>query len=181
MDVIARNDQGALATRQILAQELAAGRDRLDGKKIVIWQFAARELAVGDWQLISLNLGERKPSQFLSPPQGQTLLVEGTIAAISTAPRPGTVTYKDHILSLHLVDVVPQSGNDAGDINGHEAIVFLWSMKDNVRQSAAAMRPGDRVRLGLKCWNQELDRINRSELDDPDLQLEIPCWGEVVE
>ena len=27
----------------------------LDGKRVVIWQFAARELAFGDWKLIALR------------------------------------------------------------------------------------------------------------------------------
>ena len=50
LDVIAQNDSGAFATRQALARELAAGSDRLAGKRVVIWEFAARELSVGDWK-----------------------------------------------------------------------------------------------------------------------------------
>ena len=51
LDVIIRNDAGAHATRLMLATDLAQGNDRLVGKKIVIWEFAARELAVGDWKV----------------------------------------------------------------------------------------------------------------------------------
>ncbi len=50
VDVIAQNDSGAFVTRQALARELAAGEDRLAGKKVVIWEFASRELSVGDWK-----------------------------------------------------------------------------------------------------------------------------------
>jgi alginate O-acetyltransferase complex protein AlgJ len=50
VDVIAQNDSGAFATRQALARELGSGEDRLAGKKVVIWEFASRELAVGDWK-----------------------------------------------------------------------------------------------------------------------------------
>lgn len=50
LDVIAQNDSGAFATRQALARELAAGNDRLAGKRVVIWQFASRELSNGDWK-----------------------------------------------------------------------------------------------------------------------------------
>ena len=50
LDVIAQNDSGAFATRKLLSEALGAGEDRLAGKKVVIWEFAARELAVGDWQ-----------------------------------------------------------------------------------------------------------------------------------
>lgn len=57
LDVIAQNDSGAFATRQALARELAAGNDRLAGKRVVIWEFASRELSVGDWKLLSYALG----------------------------------------------------------------------------------------------------------------------------
>jgi hypothetical protein len=50
VDVIAQNDSGAFATRQALARELAGGIDRLAGKRVVIWEFASRELSVGDWK-----------------------------------------------------------------------------------------------------------------------------------
>ncbi len=50
LDVIAQNDSGAFATRQALVRELIAGSDRLAGKRVVIWEFASRELSVGDWK-----------------------------------------------------------------------------------------------------------------------------------
>jgi alginate O-acetyltransferase complex protein AlgJ len=50
LDVIAQNDSGAFATRQTLSREIAAGEDRLAGKRVVIWEFASRELSVGDWK-----------------------------------------------------------------------------------------------------------------------------------
>jgi alginate O-acetyltransferase complex protein AlgJ len=57
VDVIAQNDSGAYATRQALGRELAAGADRksdrLAGKRVVIWEFASRELAVGDWKEVA--------------------------------------------------------------------------------------------------------------------------------
>ncbi len=54
VDVIARNDAGAFATRRMLARELGAGQDRLAGKRIVIWEFAERELSAGDWKRFDL-------------------------------------------------------------------------------------------------------------------------------
>jgi hypothetical protein len=50
VDVIAQNDSGAFATRQELARALAAGTDRLQGKRVVVWELAARELSVGNWK-----------------------------------------------------------------------------------------------------------------------------------
>jgi len=52
VDVIAQNDSGAFATREALARAIGAGDDRLAGKKVVIWEFASRELSVGDWKPI---------------------------------------------------------------------------------------------------------------------------------
>lgn len=54
LDLIAQNDSGAFVTRRALARELAAGNDRLAGKRVVIWEFAARELSAGDWKRIEL-------------------------------------------------------------------------------------------------------------------------------
>jgi hypothetical protein len=56
VDVIAQNDSGAYATRQALSRELAAGEDRLAGKRVVIWEFASRELSVGDWKRIDWSV-----------------------------------------------------------------------------------------------------------------------------
>jgi hypothetical protein len=52
VDVIAQNDSGAFATRQALARELASDPKRLAGKRVVVWEFASRELAVGDWKAV---------------------------------------------------------------------------------------------------------------------------------
>ena len=49
VDRIVQNDDGAFATREMLQR---AGPERLAGKRVVIWQFAARELASGDWKVI---------------------------------------------------------------------------------------------------------------------------------
>jgi alginate O-acetyltransferase complex protein AlgJ len=54
VDVIAQNDSGAFATRQALVRELQGGQDRLAGKRVVIWEFASRELSVGDWKPLEL-------------------------------------------------------------------------------------------------------------------------------
>ena len=70
VDAILRNDAAAYATRTMLAQELARGHDRLAGKTIVVWQFAVRELALGDWKLIDLKLGNPAPTRFVTIKDG---------------------------------------------------------------------------------------------------------------
>ena len=54
VDRLAVNAGGALQARQTLQRALAGGDDRLAGKTVVVYQFAARELAQGDWQMIGL-------------------------------------------------------------------------------------------------------------------------------
>ncbi|MGB3564553.1 MAG: hypothetical protein WBC09_16005 [Thermoanaerobaculia bacterium] len=54
VDKLALDAGGAHASRQALARELASGKNRLTGKKVVVYQFAMRELAFGDWKLIPL-------------------------------------------------------------------------------------------------------------------------------
>ena len=172
IDVIARNDAGAHATRDVLSAEFLRGRDRLDGKKVVVWEFAIRELAVGDWTDSPLELKEREESDFLTIEEPKT--VAATVLAVTSVPRPHSAPYKDHVMSLHL-----------GDIDGsNEALVYIASMKDNVWTDAAKLRIGDTVQIELKPWadfEDEYGSWNRSEFDDDDLLLQEPCWGEIVQ
>ena len=166
IDVIARNDAGAHATRDV------RGRDRLEGKKLVVWEFAIRELAVGDWTDSPLELKERGESDFLAIEEPKT--VTATVLAVTSVPRPHSAPYKDHVMSLHL-----------GDIDGsNEALVYIASMKDNVWTDAARLRIGDTIQIELKPWadaEETYGSWNRSEFDDDDLLLQEPCWGEIVQ
>ena len=179
IDCILRNSDGAFATREILSRDLARGRDRLAGKKLVIWEFAARELAFGDWKMIELKLGQPTPARFFVPKAGEEVSVTGTVEAVSTVPRPGTVPYPDHILAVHLADLAV---DDRAANEALESLVYMESMHDNVLTAAGRLRPGDHVKLRLRAWTDVSDRyekINRSEIDDPAIQLEEPCWGEL--
>jgi hypothetical protein len=51
LERLVQNDQGAFATRAMLQRDA----DRLTGKRLVIYQFAARELTFGDWKVIPLG------------------------------------------------------------------------------------------------------------------------------
>jgi alginate O-acetyltransferase complex protein AlgJ len=181
LDVIARNSDGAFATRQALQRELAAGRDRLSGKKIVIWEFAARELAFGDWRLLSMSLGSRENTGFYSPPKGGRVRVEGTVAKMSQIPRPGSVPYREHIVSIQLVDARPE---DAQDSPPRECLVYTWSMKDQSLTPAARLRPGDRIAAVVQFWEdvaETYEKFQRSELDDPALLAEPFNWSDGIE
>lgn len=53
-DAIVNNAGGSSVTRQQLVRDLARGKDRLQGKRLVIWEFAMRDLLSGDWKLLDL-------------------------------------------------------------------------------------------------------------------------------
>ncbi len=183
IDRIAQNDAGAHATRQTLAQELARGHRHLDGVKVVVWQFAIRELAVGDWKVIALP--ETQPAKSdpsdSSSVHGPQLIVRGRIQAIAEVPQPGSVPYRDAITSVHLGDLQVAQG----ETPGLELVVYLWGMRDNRWTDAARYRIGQDVTLRLTPWveaQKTYGRYTRVELDDPDfLLIDLPTfWAEEV-
>lgn len=180
IDLLARNDSGAYVTREMLAGELARGRDRLAGKRLVIWQFAERELSFGDWKKIDLQLGEKKDNGFYVAPSGESVQVSGVVAAISRSPRPGAVPYRDNILTMHLVDLQGKGRELASD----QALVYGWGMRDNRLTGLAFLRPGDTVSLALTGWEAvegEYGSYRRTPLDDEMMELEIPNWGGIID
>jgi alginate O-acetyltransferase complex protein AlgJ len=184
VDAIIRNDSGAYATREILSQELASGNDRLAGKKVVIWEFAVRELAVGDWRVKStpMKLGQSMESNFLQVKEGSSFVVSGLVQEISSAPVPGTVPYRDHIIYIHLRDV---ESDDGVDLSSTQALVAMYSMRDQIWTKAARFRVGQRIQLRLRNYDEinhryNVERINSSMLDS-ESAFETPCWGEELD
>ncbi len=54
LDKIAINAGGAYTARLELVRSVAKGENRLAGKRLVIYEFAARELSEGDWRLLQV-------------------------------------------------------------------------------------------------------------------------------
>jgi hypothetical protein len=174
LDAILRNDAGAFATRELLSQELARGRDRLDGKRLVIWEFAIRELATGNWDFVPLKIPSRAPRNFLALESGERGIVQATVKSNGSIPRPRGTPYKDFLTAFHIVGI----GGDPAK----EAVVYLQTMKDQELTSAARLRPGDAVSLQLTSWadaEPQYGGINRSELEDESLLLEEPNFAEL--
>jgi hypothetical protein len=73
VDRIAINAGGASGARRSLFSELTGGRDRLAGKRVVIWEVSARELSAGDWPVLSLSAVAR-PSGPSSRPGAANVL-----------------------------------------------------------------------------------------------------------
>lgn len=179
VDTILRNDEGAYATREILSRELAQGEDRLACKKVVVWQFAARELFVGDWKPIDMVLAQSRKLADEPPVAGSELIVDGTIVAKSAAPRAGQMPYAHHIFTLDLTDLQVHSGA----LVEPKIAVYLFSMRNQRNTPAYSWPVGRRVKLRLQPWRPDFfrkyGRINRTETND--IELKRPWWGEVIE
>ncbi|GIX06881.1 MAG: hypothetical protein KatS3mg115_1284 [Candidatus Poribacteria bacterium] len=189
IDRIVQNAGGAYATREALQADLRRGADRLRGKRVVVYQFAARELAVGDWRPIPLPEPTLQPTlaqEGAGPipstepkPDAAEVLVGGTIRAISRPPAPGSVPYPDAIIALHLVELHVISGA----FPEPEALVFAWGMREGRWTELARRNAGERVRFRLIPWDQVSERYGsyvRVELDDEATFLLVPYWGEAV-
>ena len=184
VDRLAQNDGGSLAVRQALNHELARGRDRLAGKRIVIWQFAVRELALGDWRVLPLpehvSPGDRAPHGTPEIAAGE-IRIQGIVRAAAGAPNPGSVPYRDAVTAVHLDTVEAVDG----ELPNREIVVYLWGLQDNRLTNGARFAPGQRVSLRVVPWEvvrDKYERFNRIELDDPDFRLvELPAyWAEEV-
>jgi alginate O-acetyltransferase complex protein AlgJ len=170
---IVRNDAGAYATREMLARDLARGRDRLTGKKLVIWQFAARELAFGDWKLIDLpEVGELRSGGSLSASR-----VTGRIAQLSERPVTDAV-YKTFIMKFFITDLAIEDGQSQGD-----GVVHMLAMKNREFLPPAGLRLGAKISLSLRPWSEVEERygsLKMGSLDDIMLEIEKPLyWGEL--
>ncbi len=174
LDRIAVNDQGAHAARQRLANQLRRGEDRLANKQVVVYEFSARELSWGDWKLFDLSLGERDPSDSkeLAPFVGS-----GVVAAVTPVPTPGSVPYRDAVMSVHVTELSPPSPR----FPKGEAVVFAWGMVDNQVQPSAWLESGDSVSLNLRSWSaveEEVGGYHRLELPG-DQFFDLPeTWAE---
>ncbi len=190
VDRIVQNAGGSHATRRDLAQSIARertrGRDRLEHVRVVIYQFAVRELAAGDWQEVGLPptpevVADTGPAPGL-PEAGGEWVVRGTIAARSSLPRPHTVPYKDCLFAVHLTEVRARSGGTVGN----EMVGYLWGMRDHVWTDAAGYRVGQQITLRVRSWEddevqKEYGTYNRMELDDPELLMLSAFWAEPEE
>jgi hypothetical protein len=179
IDALIRNDDGAFSTRLLLSEETRQDIDRLAATRLVIWEFTARELSVGDWRSVPMSKADSGDGSFVVPAKGTAIVVEGTVAAIADLPNPRTAAYAHFIVGIHLVDLTSDQVLD-----GDQALVFTWAMRDRKFVTGAHYTVGQRLRLELRPWadvTTELGSIPRGELFENNLFLETPCWGEEVD
>ena len=167
LDRIAVNAGGSSTARQSLVRS----PERLHGKRVVIYEFAMRDLSSGDWKILPLPQAESVAKK-ANP---QIASVSGVIQEISRAPKPGSVPYRDLIICIHL--------NGIKDFPVSEVLVFLHGMKNNALTSANQLKAGDTIQLEVVPWSAVEDQygsINRKELSGPAANIEEIFWSESV-
>ncbi|MFY7818525.1 MAG: alginate O-acetyltransferase AlgX-related protein [Akkermansiaceae bacterium] len=180
VDAILRNGDGAHATRSMLARDLNAGQNRLEGKKVVVWEFAASQITEGIWPVISCKATppvETKTDEFLEVADDETIEIIATIATIGTVPNPNTSVYKDYVTHVVLDSLEMPGGSPAP---AKRALAYGLVMQDKKNTALASLRQGQRIKVKLRSWlsaEAEFGRHERAEFDD-DLSLEPVNWWE---
>ena len=177
IDKIVINAGGADATRQALVTDLNRGHDRLAGKRVLVYQFATRELFSGDWKLLSIPQVQSDSTVDLSvlEDRDENPIVTATIKAKTEPPVPGSVPYSECIIALHLENLETSDPP-------HEFVVFLWGMRENRWTDATSFKVGQDVKLRLRQWadvESEYGSYNRKELENEETWLLDVYWGEI--
>lgn len=180
VNAFVRNDGGAWSSRERLAQALARGTASLEGVKVVVWQFAERELVHGDWKMIALPESAAQPSRPRgdpdAPPPG-TVPCTATVSAVSTGPRLDA-PYSEFIIKWHVTGLAAVDDTTMPA----EAVVLLYGMRARWVLPAASLQPGASVSLKLRPWSEvegKLGSLNAGLLDDEMLEIDLPLyWAE---
>lgn len=175
LDAIIRNAGGSYASREILAEQMRSGRDRLSGKRLVIWEFAARDLASGDWKLINLPDPSAVASTPLRAEDDATapIQVRARIEEVSRAPDVGA-PYADAVTYARFTVVTSDSGNRPTPTFR----VAAMAMQARRLLAPTKWRIGDEVTLRLVPYashvrdHPEIDRLQSlNDLEDYESDL----------
>lgn len=173
IDKIVINDGGALATRQTLVKQ----SDRLNGKRVLIYQFAAREFYSGDWKILPIPKAEsiRTDKSVSSVEPTKDITLTATIKDKTNPPIPGSVPYTECIVAFHLEKIEESNLSE-------EIVVFVWGMQDNKWTEATKYKVGQDIKFILKPWSSvetDVGSYNRIELDNEETWLLDIYWGEI--
>jgi alginate O-acetyltransferase complex protein AlgJ len=166
------------------------------GKKVVIWQFAARDLSHGDWSVLKLPApGTVVPGEVRKPEAVGNELdirwISGRVRTVTAVPKAAGLPYPDAVICIHLDSVtaegvaaegqrLPDSAEPDSAKPDSEVIVYTWGLKNRRLVADHRFVAGARVKLRVRPWEQvrsQYERYYRVELEDPDFQLaELPIF-----
>ncbi len=184
IDRLAINSGGADATRRQLSDDLQRGIDHLKGKRVVIYEFADRELSSGFWKAYPLDRQRDNTKQFSSYSESLGgFQVKGRIVSMSPMPDPGKTPYRDCIVSIRLRVTQPQEFFQTPSKKA-DVLIYAWAMQDGILTKAAGYRIGHMVEVKIRAWQEVAalyESYQRTELDDEDA-IDLPVfWGEGIE
>ena len=187
VDALAVNGGGATESRRTLIREIAAGRALLAGTRVVIWQFAARDLSSGDWPVLKIPTpaGSVFPVDVRNPDavgnERDLRWISGRVRAVTALPKATGLPYPDAVICVHL-DGVTAEGQRLSDtgVPANEVLVYAWGMRNRRLVADNRLVAGARVTLRVQPWERvrsQYERYSRVELEDPDFQLaELPIF-----
>ena len=120
-----------------------------------------------------------KPTTKTAQKKPTQIVVIGKVQAFTRPPRPGSVPYKDAIVSLHITSLKTVSGKAVPS----QIVVFVWGMKNKKWTRVATLRKGQSVRLRLTPWEKverKYGSYNRFELDAKELWDLDTYWAEML-
>jgi SGNH hydrolase-like domain, acetyltransferase AlgX len=200
VDVIALNGAGAVGIRVELARASAQGR--LAGKKVLVYEFAARDLALESWRPVELVLPPPTlvpapspapvPTPNVAPvPAGPTPVLksgdrpvagsaeraadlEATIEVVATSqvPRPGTAPYRDCLVVLRCSVREPASS----PLRGKTVLIALWGMRDDAWTEAASYQVGDLLEIRGVPFRGAPEEIRAARRADDTQDYESPMF-----
>jgi hypothetical protein len=138
LDTIAFNGGGAYEVRAEIARP--ENRARFLGKKVIVYQFSARDLSSKDWKPVSFSEAAVDSSASTQP-----IIADVEILKTSNVPTPGSVPYRD-CLTFIKVKVLRV---DSGQYAKPDLIAVFVAMRDNQLLPAARYAAGDRLKLKL--------------------------------
>ena len=171
LDVLAENGGAAAAVRLSLAR--AENRGRLGGKRLVLYQFAMRDLAGQHWPVVRLQVPETPaPTPPATPPGESELEIEATILETSRVPDPATAPYASSVgMTRVAVDRVL-----SGQFEGRELVAGFLIMRARTLLPAARYTQGDRLRLRLVPFSRAGRAIRSLQRSDDIKAFDVPAF-----
>jgi alginate O-acetyltransferase complex protein AlgJ len=184
VDRIVVNAGGSHTARERLVGEMLRGNDRLMGKRVVVYQFAARELLSGDWKRPELPLF-RYPSP-VAPPKvplavrGRPETDSGASQTEEASEPPSETDAPQRIATDPPLRVIgelveksdpPKPGSvpypdclialhlrnvraETGAPTTDEIVVFTWGMREHRWTNATTLEVGKTMSLTVRPWSE---------------------------
>jgi alginate O-acetyltransferase complex protein AlgJ len=158
VDSIVINGNGATGTRR----ELARRPGGPVGKRVVIWEFAARDLTEASWEPVPMPAPTAAPSKPAETARGKAIVLDVTIEKISNVPQPYSVPYPDCLtyFLMHVDRVVE------GKYTDDRVLAVMWAMKKNVWLPPAKYTPGRKMRIKIIPLGQADESVKTGQRAD---------------